>query len=170
MDYQLHYLAPRKLDQAFPLAQLAEPGLTLDRWRDFAGSYVFAERSPHARPPSRAIVFAEDASGYIHGLACYAVQEDLLSRRLRVHDFVVCSMFGAEQVADTLLAHIEEVALALGCSEIGSEIPHIATLPAAGNNASIDRFIKRGYQAQALRLCRPVSETGSHSPVPPARA
>lgn len=153
MDYQLHYLGSSKVDQAFPLMQLAIPELTLARWRDFAGKLVVSEpRGGTSLPPQRAIVLAQDSSGYLHGLFSYAVEEDLLGRTLALHDFVVCALFGTEAVADALLARVDALAAALDCAAVRADVPTPMPAHTAGSEV-VAQFARRGYRPHGLHLC-----------------
>jgi hypothetical protein len=155
MDYRVHYLTSCKVDQAYPLMQLAVPDLTLERWRAFAARHVVPEqdRLDPASPPVAGVVVAEDRGGYIHGLFRYAVEDDLLSRCLNIRDFLACSLFGGEEVADALLARIEHIAKLLDCSAIHSDLPKPRTV--ALDCASAQQFSRRGFRPHTLRMSRP---------------
>lgn len=162
MHYQLCPLPHRQVDQAFPLVQLAAPGLTLDRWRAYAAALVGAGNGHGHRPQPQGIVTAQDAKGYIHGLFCYAVQDDLsLGRALGVQHFVVGSLFDPRGVADTLLDCMESIARELECTAIHADLSRIQASPARCHDLFVERFESHGHRPDGVRFSKRLPRPGA---------
>ncbi|MBX6321331.1 MAG: hypothetical protein IRY94_05850 [Rhodospirillaceae bacterium] len=152
MQYLLRYLSHQQIDQAFPLVQLAEPGLSLERWRAFAGCMARDDPAGFAAgtPPERCVVTAQDTAKYIHGLFCYRLREDLLAdRTLKVSHFCVCSLVDPAGVTEALLRAIDILAGRLGCPQVCAELSDGASA-LMGRRALIQHFETFGHRAGGL--------------------
>ncbi|HIC79849.1 MAG TPA: hypothetical protein EYP07_02635 [Kiloniellaceae bacterium] len=97
-------LTEAKVSQAYPLAQLRHPRLSLEAWTQFAASHV----TP-ALPLERGILTAEDERGTIYALLAYTIDPDLdHGRALIAREMIAaaplrrtCSMMVAALVQET---------------------------------------------------------------------
>jgi hypothetical protein len=145
-------LVPERVDDAFPIARAAVPGLTLERWRAFAGdSVAIADK---AAPPG--IMVVETERGYIQGLCTYRLQHDMRHGTiLAVDDLVALDLVDDGVVAAALVDALEARARAFGCSAVRLHLAEDAQ--ARPNSPVLYEFLKRtGHAVDAMRLVKPV--------------
>ena len=111
--YNARILTLEQTPQAFPLISITAPGLSLERWLDYAASFFDAPG-----PTSRGeIVTVQNSDGYIHGLAICHPRPDLHhGRLLDVDNFVTLDLSGGRRAAGVLLDAAEERARAWNCA------------------------------------------------------
>lgn len=145
-------LVPDRVDDAFPIARAAVPGLTLERWRVFAGESVAV--ADGATPPG--IMVVENDRGYIQGLCTYRLQHDMRHGTiLTVDDLVALDLVDDGAVATALVDALESRARACGCSAIRLHLAEDAK--ARPNSPVLYEFLKRnGHAVDAVRLVKPV--------------
>ena len=146
-------LTPDRVDDAFPIARAAVPGLTLERWRAFAGeSVAVADR---AAPPG--IMVVENDRGYIQGLCTYRLQHDMRHGTiLTVDDLVALDLVDDGQIVSTLVDALEARARAFGCSAIRLHVAEDAQ--ARPNSPVLYELLKRtGHAVDAVRMVKPVT-------------
>ena len=95
-------LTTAQIAQAFPLLVVLDPELTLDRWSDYASTFM--EPSHDVEP--RRILTVQNAQGYIYGLAscrrrCHLHHGCVLE----VENFVSLELTGNKVAAKALLEH-----------------------------------------------------------------
>lgn len=104
------HLSPTKLDEALPLARMAAPMLTAERWRRFAHILDTCSGGVLA-------AFADD--GRPHGFAAYWVDDSLVHGRvLRVEPMVTFEIARAAPVRATLCRALEALATAKSCERL----------------------------------------------------
>src|SRR3546814_12617693 len=69
--YVIQRLTQRRVDQVYPLVQLARPHVTLAAWRDLCARRI-ADSENLALPPG-GILLAVDKADYVRGLCSYTV-------------------------------------------------------------------------------------------------
>jgi hypothetical protein len=125
--FAAHRLCPERADAAYPLARIAVPGLTIERWRLLVGCLIGAGAGS-----ASGILLAEDERRYIYGLctfhACLHLQQDepVLSAQLVVPD-----LLDPRPVAGVLLRAVRSQAEANQCRVVIVHLP--ATAAAAGD-------------------------------------
>jgi hypothetical protein len=145
-------LARERVDDAFPIARAAVPGLTLERWRLFTGDSVAA--GDRAMPPG--IMVVENERGYIQGLCTYRLHHDMRHGTiLAVDDLVALDLVNDGAVVAALVDALEARARAVGCSAIRLHVAEDAE--ARPNSPVLYEFLKRnGHAVDAVRLVKPV--------------
>ncbi len=134
-------LTPKEIDQAFALIQLEAPETTLAGWRSFART---AGRGKC--PPGLAAV--KDARGYLSGLCAYRHTRSLRHGAILAVDcFVALDFLNTKGAADLLLRHLEEAAVATGCSAIEITL-------ARQDTRLIDQFRTAGHALEGVLLCK----------------
>ncbi len=141
-------LTPERVAQAFPLIQIAFPAVSLEDWRDFA------------TPPARAqgqvdggIITVDSEQGYIVGLCCYRVAQDLRHRAvLLANHFLILDLIGQQAVGRALADAVESLARNRRCTAIHT------SLPEAGVKGADDWLVRilrsRGHRVESLRMCK----------------
>jgi hypothetical protein len=145
-------LVPERVDDAFPIARAAVPGLTLERWRVFTGDAVTV--GDRASPPG--IMVVENERGYIQGLCTYRLQHDMRHGTiLAVDDLVVLDLVDNGAVAAALVDAVEARARAVGCDAIRLHLAEDAK--ARPTSPVLYEFLKRtGHAVDAVRLVKPM--------------
>lgn len=103
-------LSPDEIDEAFGLARLAFPGLTLARWRATARRWT-------AHPDGgTGALLARDSAGRLSGLAPFTVRSNLQTgRSLWVERVASFSLLDGRPVVAALADGLREVARSQGC-------------------------------------------------------
>lgn len=103
-------LTADEVDEAFGLARLAFPGLTLSRWRTTARRWT-------ARPDGQAgALLARDGAGRLIGLAPFAVRKNLRAgRTLWVERVASFALLDGRPVVEALANGLQELARTLNC-------------------------------------------------------
>lgn len=126
---QLHVkqLTADRLQQAFPLLQSRDPGLSLDRWLSYAGALVPSPTGKD-RPQDCGVMAVENEQGYIAALFTYRCDLDLRhGRLLTAENFVALDLLNPEACACALGEALENLALQLGCKAVRSLVPDCAS-------------------------------------------
>jgi hypothetical protein len=120
-------ICPERADAAYPLARIAAPGLTVERWRALVRGLV-----GEGAVAASGILLAEDENRYIYGLCtfhcCLDLQqgEPVLSAEL-----VVPNLIDPRPVAGTLLRAMRSEAEVSGCRAV---IVHLPVTAAAADD------------------------------------
>jgi len=105
-------LTPEQIPQAFPLISVTAPELSLERWADYAASFI----GPSGSAMPGEIVTVQNAERYIFGLAICQPRSDLYEGRiLDVENFVTLDLTGGRRAAGVLLKAAEDRARAWDC-------------------------------------------------------
>lgn len=145
-------LAVDRVDDAFPIARAATPGLTLDQWRGFAAEAM--ARAPEPAPP--AIMLVENERGYIQGICAYRLQRDVRHGAvLTVEHLSTIDLIDTKAVADTLLAALESLAREAGCRIIHLLVPEPS--PGHASRGSLyDALRAAGHVVDGLRMTKAI--------------
>jgi hypothetical protein len=150
-QFQVKPLAPDRVDATFTIAQAAVPGLTLERWRQFAANAV----PPGNAATAPGILVVENERGYIQGFCTYRLQRDMRHGLiLAVDDLVAIDLINSDAVAAALVDALESTARRLGCSAVRLHMEE-----SAGGTTSpvLYEFLKRsGHAVDAVRLVKPI--------------
>ena len=149
--YIVRPLTTAQVAQAFPLLVVLEPGLTLDRWSDYASAFV--ESAPDTEP--RQIMTVQNSQGYIYGLASCRRRCDLQHGCvLEVENFVSLDLTGNKVAANALLAVIESLAREWDCGRISLSLldPRMRDSLRAPQEPATSLFDFAGYQEEPFRL------------------
>lgn len=143
-------LAPDRVNDAFPMARAATPGLTLDQWRDFAVEAMTRAADP--APP--AIMLIENEHGYVQGICAYRLQQDVgQGTVLTVEHFATIDLIDTKAVADALLAALERLAREAGCRMIHVHVPEPS--PGHASRGSLyDALRAAGHVVDGLLLSK----------------
>lgn len=115
-------LALNKINQAYALVRTARPDLTADGWRAVARGYLAEE--PSVPAPARGVVAVQNDQGYIVGLFCYAVCDDMRhGATLRVENLTALDLFNEAGVMEVLLREIDAVGRRLACRAVLADPP-----------------------------------------------
>lgn len=115
-------LALNKINQAYALVRTVRPELTADGWRAVASGYLAEE--PSAPAASRGVVAVQNDQGYIVGLFCYAVCDDMRhGATLRVENLTALDLFNEAGVMDALLREVDAVGRRLACRAVLADPP-----------------------------------------------
>lgn len=149
-------LVPRLLDratidQAFPLVHALVPAITHDRWVRFARPQV---QSRSADWP-RGLMTIQNPSGYILGLFCFDVRDDLQqSRVLCIDNMIVPNIPGREAIWSAIVDTADNLAKMNGCGAIRAGFADELD-PAASDRAWIVAALgKSGYLLEGVRACK----------------
>ncbi len=149
--YIVRPLTAAQVAQAFPLLVVLEPGLTLERWSDYAS--VFVEPSQDVEP--RRIMTVQNSQGYIYGLASCRRRCDLHHGCvLEVENFVSLDLTGNKVAAKALLVVIESLAREWDCGRISLSLldPRMRDTLRAPEEPATSLFDFAGYQEEPFRL------------------
>ena len=125
--------------------------MTLERWSDYATAFV--EPSEDAEP--RRIMTAQNAQGYIYGLASCRRRCDLHHGCvLEVENFVSLDLTGNKVAANALLTVIEALAREWGCGHISLSLldPRMRSNLSAPRQPATSLFDFAGYHEEPFRL------------------
>ncbi len=157
--YTVRPLAPERIAQAFPLVMVLDPGLTLDRWSNFAAAFVRSLDSPEPRE----IITVQNEQSYIHGLASCRLRRDLRHDRvLEVENFVSLDLTGHKCAARALLEGMEALARDWNCSHICLSLlnPRLRDYLRDTRRPAGDLFDCAGYREEPFRLGKDLPAPG----------
>lgn len=149
--YIVRPLTAEQIAQAFPLLVVLDPGLTFDRWSDYASAFV--EPTQDAEP--RRIMTVQNAQGYIYGLASCRRRCDLHHGCvLEVENFVSFELTGNKAAANALLTVIEALAREWDCGHISLSLldPRMRSQLRAPHEPATSLFDVAGYHEEPFRL------------------
>lgn len=108
----IHRLSNDEMDEAWVLARLADPGLTLKAWRTRAAAR-------NASPASGGVLLARDEEVRPCGLAVYSLAEQPDGRRsLQVESLIGFGVLDPMAVASALIAEVVGLARVSGCETL----------------------------------------------------
>ena len=142
---------PHRVDEAYPLARAAVPGLTLECWRRF-GRDSTAATGQAAHPE---ILLVENERGYIQGLCTYYLLHDLLHGIVMVVDHLaMIDLIDGAVVAEALLAALDAVARRAGCGRIHLNVPE--QVAGAARPPLYELLRANGHGLDAWRMSKPL--------------
>lgn len=108
----IHRLSNDEMDEAWVLARLGDPALTLKAWRARA-------KARNASPASGGVLLARDEEARPCGLAVYTVSDQPDGRRsLQVESLIAFSALDPVDVASALIAEVVRLARIVGCETL----------------------------------------------------
>lgn len=135
-------LARERVQQVYPLIQLAKPRLSLDDWRVQALAHIDAKNRAN-----RGFLGVEDERGVVLGVLQYEVDEDGEEGRvLRIRNFVALDLFEKlrDHVAEELIRAMDRLAADHGCVAIHTRLPQSQP---PRRNVGLDRILEaHGHQ------------------------
>ena len=149
--YIVRPLTTAQIAQAFPLLVVLDPGLTLDRWSDYASAFV----EPSQDDEPRRIMTVQNQEGYIYGLASCRRRCDLHHGCvLEVENFVSLDLTGNKVAANMLLTEIEALAREWACGHISLSLldQRMRGNLRVPDEPATSLFDLAGYQEEPFRL------------------
>ena len=108
----IHQLSKDEMDEAWVLARLGDPSLTLKAWRAKA-------TARKASPASGGVLLARDEAARPCGLAVYSLAEQPDGRRsLQVESLIGFGVLDPMAVASALIAEVVDLARVSGCETL----------------------------------------------------
>lgn len=108
----IHRLSNDEMDEAWVLARLGDPGLTLTAWRAQA-------KARNASPASGGVLLARDEEARPCGLAVYTVSDQPNGRRsLQVESLIGFGVLDPVAVTSALVAEVVRLARVAGCETL----------------------------------------------------
>lgn len=107
--YAAEMLTAKRVDQAYPVARLADPALQLEDWRQTCRAVLDEASDPPAFKRQGCLI-SLDAQGYIRGLGLYRSAAAHNEEVTLVTTFIVASLLDRPEIAATLLRRLEEAA------------------------------------------------------------
>ncbi len=154
-EYHAVPLAPDKVDQAFPLAQLLASDLSLDEWQGFCRSAIQGPgtETGNRSPGNVGIIIVLSDRDYIHGLCNYRIGTALgHGRVLYVDYFIALDIVGKETAARALMDAVNRLASAEHCETLHVAVP-------VSSSWTISLFRTLGHSCEFLHFCRPLTGT-----------
>jgi hypothetical protein len=145
---EIRPLTPERVAQAFPLIQIAFPAVSLEDWRNFA--------APPARAQGQAdggIITVISEQGYIVGLCCYRVAQDLRHGAvLLANHFLILDLFDQQAVVRALADAVESLARERRCTAIHTSLPE--TVVKGADDWLVRILRSRGHRVESVRMCK----------------
>lgn len=143
---------PHRVDEAFPLARAAVPGLTLDRWRCFTrGAMASAGQVTHPE-----VLLVENDHGYIQGFCTYHLLQDIRHGTVMMVDHLaMIDLIDTTAVMEALLAVLEALARQAGCRRIQLDVPQPGPGGVVGS-ALYERLRAADHTVDAWRMTKPL--------------
>lgn len=121
--YQARPLTSQTADMTFPLVQMAQSGLTYQRWREFVSEFCInlapvsgrgCDNILWLRP--RGIIVIANERGYIHGLFCYHLRDDIANGQvLHVDNVMAIEIVSRPYVLDEMRRAMRRLVNDLKC-------------------------------------------------------
>ena len=146
------HLSVDRVDQAYPLYQIASGDLTLGKWR----SYAAVRSTPGGVIPGGGggVVSVENAQGYIHGLFDYHIDVDLHCGRILVcENIVALDLFDAKPVLVVLFEAMDSLAKRHRCRSVHVNVPQADT-------ALVLSLEDAGHSVRSVGLCKRLFAAG----------
>lgn len=121
-------LSMPSVDRAYPLVHLHRPKVMLEQWRTYAGNCLSG-----CGPDAQGFAIVEDHCRTIFGIAEFRVAADLVHGFvLKAENFMVASVVPPQErrVTAALIANLEKLASAHGCSAVVLGLPAAAGMRA----------------------------------------
>ena len=154
---QVKQLTNERLEQAFPLMQSSDPGLSLDRWLAFASQMMV--ESTGGKPAPSGIMTVENEQSYIAGLFSYRCHQDLhRGKTLTAENFVALDFLDPRACAEALGTALDHLARQLGCSAILSLL-NVSGPKSEGCARMMESVLReRGHETRGQVLCKAVEK------------
>ncbi|MFO1056003.1 MAG: hypothetical protein U1E53_03450 [Dongiaceae bacterium] len=154
-------ICPERADAAFPLARIAAPALTIERWRGLVRG--LAEIGAGG---GSGILLAEDESRYIYGLCTFHSCLDLQQGEQVLNaELVVPNLIDPRPVAGTLLRAMRSQAEASDCRAVIVHLPVTAAATDDRPRGLQSALADAGFAATPMMRWRlPVPPRGAAKP------
>ncbi len=140
--------------QAYPLVQSASPRLTLDQWLGYVRDLA---RDTRDDPPAGGVMSVQNRDGYIYGIYCHAVENDIQHGKvLKVSNFVAANLYDSTSVMDGLIGSMATIARDRGCTAVHVDLPEDTRREERPADGVVNQFRGAGYQVESVALCRPL--------------
>jgi hypothetical protein len=153
-------LTADRLQQAYPLLQSRDPGLSLEDWLSYAQS-LMAPPCAGNHPAESGVLSVENEQGYIAALFTYRCHRDLKhGRLLMAENFVALDFLDPAACARALGEALEHLAGQLGCSAV-----HSIVAPAGEGHDGSARLMEdvlgsRGHLDRGRLFCKELQTQG----------
>ncbi len=154
-------LDQRSIDKAYPLIRGILPAVTLERWTEFARSYL-TPRSP--RWP-KGLMTIQNEEGYILGLFGFEVRDELRnSRALFIYSIIVPQVPGHDLIWKAVMRAAETLAEINGCTAIQVKLSDDLNIPPGGRDWLGDSLAAAGYVIEGIHAFKCMgASTPTHS-------
>ncbi len=123
-NYTVAPIAPNQIDQAFVLARLAVPAMTIDRWRETCRPGASSFQDGAAPWQVSRVLVAVGPRGYLHGLSLVGRMRSADgARAIEVPAFLAPSAVDAEGVCTALLRALIALCREHGCDGLTVQVP-----------------------------------------------
>ncbi|WP_245835217.1 hypothetical protein [Thalassospira mesophila] len=153
-SYKARPLTAGVADMTYPLVQMTEPGMTLQKWQDFVADYVCADdpipESLWLR--SKGIMIICNERGYVHGLFSYEIRADIsIGSVLHVDNVKAVEIVARGHVLHCMREAMDRLLRLHGCA---------ATYVAVDEpNLRMKSFFSdAGFVPRKIRYCAPASK------------
>lgn len=160
-------------DMTFPLVQMLQADLTLDRWREFISEFCTAK--PDVTPGEgyedilwlrpRGVIVVANERGYIHGLFSYQVRDDMADGRvLHVDHVMTVEIVSTAYVLDAMREAITRLSTDHHCANVYVSLGEM-------DQHQRNYFGAAGFAPRKVRYCAPATPSDppkSSSPSKPA--
>ncbi|MCC9624598.1 hypothetical protein LPB41_23190 [Thalassospira sp. MA62] len=157
--YHARPLTSQTADMTFPLVQMLQADLTLDRWREFVAEFCLAKPTVELgagcddvlwlRP--RGIIVISNERGYIHGFFSYHVRDDMADGRvLHVDNVMAVEIVSRDHVLNTMRGAMSKLATMHGCKNVHVTLGEM-------ERRLREYFGEMGFAPSKVRYCAPAS-------------
>ena len=156
--YQARPLTHLTADMTFPLVQMMQTGLTVERWREFVAEFctdcgsvvrVGCDDVLWQRP--RGIIVVANERGYIHGLFSYYVRDDMSDGRvLHVDNLMAVEIIAGAHVFDAMRDAMTRLVHGHECANVYVSLGQC-------DERLRDYFSKAGFVPSKIRYCAPAT-------------
>ncbi len=155
--YTIRPLTPERIDEAFPVIAVLDPGITPAEWADYAATLLAPSDPRHGN----GILTVQDPQGRIIGISVYRIRPDLRRGRiLDIENFAVVNLIKPQHAASALLKALEDLARERECECLSISLLNPKsrrTLREPGSRPS-DLFRGAGFRADLARLRKCLDE------------
>ncbi|MFC4235757.1 hypothetical protein ACFOY8_10990 [Thalassospira xianhensis] len=158
--YQARPLTHHTADMTFPLVQMMQTGLTVERWREFVAEFC-TDRGNSVigagcddilwqRP--RGIIVIANERGYIHGLFSYQVRDDIAEGLvLHVDNIMAVEIVSRPYVLDAMRNAMNRLVMGHHCAAVHVSVGEM-------EERLRDYFSGAGFVPRKIRYCAPAAQ------------
>jgi hypothetical protein len=152
---QVRSLGVGQVNQAFPLVQAVVPGVTLENWLAYTRALLGARNAGQG-----GVIAAHDGDGYIYGLFCHKIENDLRhGPTLAIEHMVVLDMVDRKGAIEALMVAIDKLARQRGCRFVHVALPQKVVALAETDGSFLGPLRLAGHEVDSVRLCKRVEHT-----------
>ena len=164
-------LTSHTADMTFPLVQMLQADLTLERWREFVSE--FCASTSQVKPGEgcedilwlrpRGVIVAANERGYIHGLFSYQVRDDMADGRvLHLDNVMAVEIVSRAYVFDTLRDAMSRLATDHECANVYVSLSEM-------DQRQREYFGAAGFTPRKVRYCAPAVPSNRYKPSSPSK-